>query len=105
MRSIMTTSGRTRYPPIPKRESPPLFRFRSVLTIPGSSGFPSTKPHTNSTSEDAGTTSRRHNILSRPPNTYALRFNMDTGSMDHHLATVMVMDARRDRLRLSFIPR
>ena len=105
MHSIMTTSGRTRSPPIPKRESPPLFRFRSVLMLPGSSGFPSTKPHTNSTSEDAGTTSRRHNILSRPPNTYVLCSSMDMGSMGHHLGMGMVMDARRDRLRLSFIPR
>ena len=100
MRSITITFGRTHYLPIPKRESPS-FRFRSILTLPGFSGFPSMKPRTNSTSEDAGTTSRRHNIITRPPNTSVLRSSTDTGSMGTHRGMVMAMDAHRGLRRLS----
>lgn len=65
--------------------------------LPGSSDSPSTKPHTNLTSEDVGTTSRRNNILTRHPNTYVLRFSTDRGSMGtHHLDMYMDMRAHRE---------
>lgn len=64
------------------------------------------KHHTNSTDGDVGTTSRRNNILTRPPNMYVLRFSMDKDSMGTiHLGTVMVMAAHRGLRHLSCSPR
>ena len=58
------------------------------------------KPHMNLTSEDAGTTSRCHNMLMRPPNTYVLRSSTDMGSMGTHWGTAMAKDAHRGLCRL-----
>lgn len=105
----MIISGQIRYLPIPKRESPPSIYFLSILMLPGSSDSLCMKHHTNLTNEDAATTFRRNNILTRLPNTYVLRFSTDRGSMGtFHLGMVMVMDAHRevDHLRhLSCSPR
>jgi hypothetical protein len=51
------------------------------------------KPHTNSTCEDAGTTSHCHNMLMRPPNMYVLCSSTDMGSMGTHRGMVIAMDA------------
>lgn len=94
----MITSGRTRYLLIPKRESLLTIRLRFIFMFHESSDSPSTKPHTNLISEDAGTPSRHHNIHIHP-NTFVLRCSTDRGSMGNrtpHLGTFMATGAHRE---------